>query len=101
MKTTQDHHVLLNQIAAILEYDLLSITQYTDKSFQIDAYKPDDNKTIYNSDEANDNLDINDFCYYSAEDWVAMITSFNELGQPEVAPKQEIVIKQGDKYEHL
>jgi hypothetical protein len=114
MKTTQDVSILLNQIASKLEYDLASITIYTDKSFQIDAYSSDTSKVIYNSDEALDRLDINDVCYYDVSQWVEMIKVFS---QPEDATEtvskslaeriaerknlNQTQLKAGDKFENL
>lgn len=77
MRSTQDQHILLTTIASALNFELVSITVYSDKSFQIDGYRQDENKMLYNSDEAIDNLDINDICYYSLQHWVNMIEVFN------------------------
>lgn len=78
MKTTQDNHILLNAIAAQLGYALTSLTQYSDKSFQIDGYKEDSNEVIFNSDEDSNNFDINDFGYLTCDEACMHILAFLE-----------------------
>lgn len=90
MKTTQDNHMLLNQVASMLGYELISLTQYSDKSFQLDAYKADENKLIYSSDDAIDGLDINDFGYLGAAELANMISIFGQIEPKVEIPKVSI-----------
>lgn len=76
MKTTQDIHILLNQIASDMGYQLLSITQYNDKSFQLDGYKEDSNELLYNSDDSIEQIDINDFPYLPVDEAIKMIQEY-------------------------
>lgn len=90
-KTTQDLHIIINQVAVQLGYELISLTQYSDKSFQLDGYKTDANVMLFNSDDVNEAIDINDFGYLGTEEIITKIKEFEEMKkQAEVVPKRDL-----------
>lgn len=73
MKSTQDLVILMNQVAAQIGRELISIEVFTNKSFRITGYRADSSELLYDSDTAVDQIDINDLPYYSANEIWAMI----------------------------
>lgn len=77
MKTTQDLHILMNQVANSLSLDLVSVEQFSDKSFAIHGYTTEVSNILYNSDEAIDGLDINDLPYLGPDQVINIIKVYD------------------------
>lgn len=73
MKSTQDLVILINEVAQQMGMEVASVEIFTDKSFRITGYKADSSQLLYDSDTAVEQLDINDLCYYTANQIWAMI----------------------------
>jgi len=73
-KSTQDVSVWLRHLANELGISdgLLSLEQFSDKSFRVNKHTPAGVVTIYDSDDQPENLDINDVAYYTPEQFVKL-----------------------------
>lgn len=97
MKSTQDGHIWLANLAAHLEAELASIEIFTDKSFRITTYTANDSVEVYNSSEEPEMMDINDLYYYPVELIVMRIKENREakLAKPEAGAGQNNPVKFG------
>jgi phage terminase Nu1 subunit (DNA packaging protein) len=85
MKTTQDMHIWLNNLASILEEELLSVEQFSDKSFRINAHNGETVETLYDSDDAMELIDINDLAYHDPKEFAEIIKQGKDLGNVDVS----------------
>lgn len=80
MKTTQDMHIWMNALASLLGEELISIEQFSDKSFRIISHKDEAVvEILYNSDDAMELIDINDLPYHDPKEFYTMIYTNKEL----------------------